>query len=236
VVGARTGKRFLQYYCMDCQSFSNPSGYREDEGQKRADLQYLIEHREHIERLQGQLFLEIQHRLPGIETVCEVGCGAGFFLKAVKDFGRKGLGLETNQFAAAYAREQVGVDVRSELLTKDHAGCYDLIVAIGVFEHVERPRELFEIMASKLTRDGAIYLNMPFVNREHWRFLWGAESRTKTAPPDPFYDNDVHITHFSTEGIKRLGAQLGARSSEFWESVDVVQHSAGAYLGVLFRF
>ena len=236
VMGRRSRRQFPQYICLDCQSFSNPSQYKEDESQLKADLDYVVERRDHIYKLQAQLFMEILHKAPGIQSVAEIGCGAGFFLKAAEDFGRQGVGFEVNPFAAQYARESVGVDVRQELFTEDHSGQYDLIVAIGVFEHLSAPRDLFRIMVSKLNSDGAIYLNVPVVNREHWRYLWGVESRADTAPPDPFYDNDVHITHFSNQGLVSLGRSFGARSWEFWESKDVVQNSAGAYPGILYRF
>ncbi len=35
-----------------------------------------------------------------------------------------------------------------------------------VFEHLERPRELFATMRDKLNPDGTIYLSVPFVGRQ----------------------------------------------------------------------
>jgi SAM-dependent methyltransferase len=235
VLGGRTGNKIPQYVCLDCRSFSNLSGYREDEVQLRDDAAYVVSKRDHIHRLQSQLFVEIIHRLPHAMSVCEVGCGAGLFLEAVRNLGRQGRGYEINPFAVDYARNEVGVEVHREMFTADHPHRYDLIAAIGVFEHLERPRDLFEVMVSKLNRDGALYLSVPFVNREHWPFLWKADELVPPWP-DPFYDNDVHIIHFSHEGIVRMGQQFGARSWEIWESKDTVHHSAGAYPGILFRF
>jgi len=53
---------------------------------------------------------------------------------------------------------------------------------------------------------------------------------------DVFAHNDVHITNFSIEGMKRMGIGLRARSAEYFVSKDVYHNSPGAYQGVLFRF
>ena len=105
-----------------------------------------------------------------------------------------------------------------------------------VFEHLEHPRELFSLMRDRLTADGSIYLCVPFVERRDWPYLWTAGSNPAPAPPDVFYDNDVHVTHFSIDGMRRMGLSLGARSAEYFLSQDVATKSPGSYGGVLFRF
>jgi SAM-dependent methyltransferase len=236
VVGKRSRAQIPQYCCLDCRTFFNFSSYRETREQQKTDLDYLIEHQAHISKLQGQLVLEIKSRVPGLKSVCEIGYGSGLFLKACTDFGMEVHGFEANPYAAAYARDVVGVSCEEGLLTDEHSKHYDLLAAIGVFEHVEDPRALFGLMARHLNPDGAIYVNVPFFDREHWRFLIGAEDRIALGPPDPWYDNDVHIIHFSIDGLRRLGLSLGARTAEYFVSQDVVQRSPGAYPGILFRF
>lgn len=113
---------------------------------------------------------------------------------------------------------------------------YDLIVAIQVFEHLERPRELFKIMRNKLNPDGAIYLSVPFFERHQWKYLWTADTKPGAGPPDVFHDNDAHITFFSVDGMNRMGISLGARSADFFTSKDVFNHSPGAYQGIVFHF
>lgn len=236
VIGNRTGNKIPQYYCMDCHSFFNFSGYVEDEKQKKADFEYLLPLQDHISRNQAQLLLEILDRAPGIKTVCEVGSGTGLFLKNCHYYRLDAVGFEVNPFASQYARDVIEVDCRDEILTADHEGRYDLIAAIGVFEHLENPRGLFRTLTQLLNPNGCIYLNVPFVERKHWRFLHNASVAVPEGPPDPFYDNDVHIIHFSIEGLMTMGRQLGARACEYFVSKDVVEAAPGAYPGVLFRF
>jgi SAM-dependent methyltransferase len=221
---------------MDCQSFFHVSGYVESDEQKELDQEKLFNWRDIHQPLQSQLFLEIMTRLPHMQTVCDVGHGAGFFLQAVRDYGREGYGFEVNQRCHDYAKNELGLDVELGMFGPEHPHRYDLISSIMVFEHLEQPRKLFQTMRDHLNPDGAIYLSVPFIHRNEWPYLWTAGTKPGNAPPDVFYDNDVHITHFSVEGMRRMGLSLGARHADYFVSKDTAQHSPGAYHGVLFRF
>ena len=221
---------------MDCHSFFHRSAYRETAQQKQDDFDFLFTYRENHRALQSQLFLELKTRLPSVRTVCEVGHGLGLFLKGVQDYGCEGYGFEVSQPCHEFARNELGVSCELGLFGEDHARTYDLFVSIMVFEHLETPRDLFATMRSKLNRDGAIYLSVPFVERRDWPYLWTAGTTPGRMPPDVFYDNDVHITHFSIEGLRRMGLSLGARTAEYFVSQDVVDRSPGSYQGVLFQF
>lgn len=236
VLGRRTNARYPQYFCMDCHSFFHRSGYRETDEQKAMDYEFLFSYREAHAKLQSQLFLEIKTRLPWIRTVCEVGHGLGLFLRAAKDFGCDGYGFEVSQPCHDFATHQLGLSCELGLFDAGHNRSYDLIASIMVFEHLEQPRDLFATMRDKLSPDGAIYLSVPFVERRDWPYLWTAGTAPGVAPPDVFYDNDVHITHFSIEGLRRMGLGLGARTADYFVSADTVDRSPGSYQGVLFQF
>lgn len=236
VVGRRSGMRFPQFACLDCLSFYHRSGYRETDQQKRYDFEFLFRERENHTALQSQLFLELKTRVPHVKTCCEVGHGLGLFLKAAGNFGCTAHGFEVSRDCHDFARQQLRVSTQLGMFDKSHARTYDLIASIMVFEHLESPRTLFADMRDKLNPDGAIYLSVPFLHRREWPFLWTAGSTPADAPPDVFYDNDVHITHFSVEGMRRMGLSLGAREAEYFVSKDTAHRSPGAYHGVLFRF
>ncbi len=236
VLGNRTRKTYPQRYCMDCQSFFHRSSYVEDVEQKRTDFDYLFERRDLHYALMSQLFLEIKTRLPHVRTMCEIGHGLGMFMKAAQDYEVAPYGFEVSQPCHEFVRSHLMLPCQHGYFDQAHDRTYDLIVAIMVFEHLETPRDLFATMRDKLAPDGAIYLTVPFVAREHWPYLRTAGTSPTRTTDDPFYDNDVHITHFSVEGMRRMGLGLGARSAEYWVSKDVYTHSPGSYHGVLFRF
>lgn len=236
VVGVRSGRRYPQFFCMDCQSFFHTSGYRETEVQHRRDCETLAAERANHASIQSELCLEIVSRLPGIRSCCEVGFGLGWFLKACRDYSISATGYEVNPYCYEYATDTLGLSCHLGAFDDSSEGSYDLIVALHVMEHLEEPRELFRVMAKHLNRDGAIYLSVPFAHRHDWRYLWTADSKPGNGLPDIFFDNDVHITHFSVEGMRQMGLGLGARSAEYWISRDTFHQSPGSYHGILFRF
>lgn len=236
VIGSRTKRAHEQKFCMVCRSFFHTSGYVEEDSQQMRDFEYLFAQRENHHAIQAQLVLELLTLVPGITTALEIGHGVGLFLKACGDFGVRATGFEVNPHCHRFAVEHLKVDSRLGLFDDSHEEKYDLISACQVFEHLEDPRSLFEIMRRHLNPDGAIYLSVPFVERNQWRFLLTADHEGKKHPADVFADNDVHITHFSIEGMTRMGLGLGARAAEYFVSKDTYQNSPGAYQGVLFRF
>lgn len=236
VIGRRTGSRYPQWVCLDCRSFFHRSNYHETEEQKAHDFDFLYGQREHHDKLQNQLFLELKTRVPHIRNCCEIGHGLGLFLKASRDYGCEGYGFEVNRLCHEFATQQLGLSCELGLFGPEHEGRYDLIASIMVFEHLETPRELFRAMRDALKPDGAIYLSVPFIHRHEWPYLWTADTGPGAMPPDVFYDNDVHITHFSVDGMRQMGLGLGARHADYFVSQDTAHRSPGAYHGVLFRF
>ena len=145
-------------------------------------------------------------------------------------------GFEVNPHCHRFAVESLAVSSECGIFDDGHAATYDLIAAIQVFEHLEQPRDLFLTMRDHLNRDGSLYISVPFILREQWPFLWNADDRPGPSLPDPFFDNDVHITHFSVEGLRRMGLGLGARTADYFVSADTYHRSPGAYHGVVFQF
>ena len=236
VYGKRTQQKYPQRFCMDCQSFSHASNYRESDEQQKADFDFLYQNLELHRSVLGQLTLELKARLPGIKNVLEIGYGTGVFLEACRNFGFEATGFEVNPYCVDFAKNELKVNGALGMFDDTHEHTYDLIAAIQVFEHLENPRVLFQTMRNHLNPDGAIYLSVPFVERNQWKFLWAAGEAHEYSNEDVFGDNDVHITHFSIEGMKKMGLSMGARSAEYFVSKDTYYHSPGAYQGVLFRF
>ena len=236
VVGQRSGRPLPQYVCLDCRSFFNHSGYRETLQQQKDDFDFLHALQSTIYPNQSQLCLELITRLPHVKTICEIGYGLGWFLRAVNDYGRTGYGFDTNPYGHEFATATLGLNCANGMFDLSHQTRYDMFVSIMVFEHLEQPRNVFAMMRDRLNADGAIYLCVPFVERRDWPYLWTADSSPGTMPPDPFYDNDVHVMHYSIEGLRQLGLTQGARSAEYFMSNDVVSRSPGCYQGVLYRF
>ena len=93
----------------------------------------------------------------------DLGCWVGFLLDEARRSGWEVTGVEPSRFASAYAREQLGLDVRTDdLLTAalpEHA--FDAIVLGDVLEHLPRPGDALDRVATLLAPDGVVALMLP---------------------------------------------------------------------------
>ena len=239
MIGQRTNKSWMLFCCLDCRSFVNSSNYQEDDLAQKYDFNFLINKKETITAQQNNLFHELNSKIGGIKSVLEIGSGIGLFLKAASYYGvENAIGYEINPYASEYAQKVMAVKSNCKLLGGDEQiGTFDLICAIGVLEHLRNPRQLFSQILKYLSVEGYIYISVPFFERMDWKHISSNTPWKLRQYPDPLHDNDVHITHFSIEGLKRMGTSLGARNAEYFISRDVVTNSAGgAYPGILFAF
>lgn len=196
------------YACMSCLSFSNPSGYREDAKQLASDLEW---HKGVAERnTKATHLLLADLRSKGVDTsfILDIGAGTGTLLKAAKELGLSGVGYEVNPLTQPYARDVNGVDVRAEFWSKEtDAGPFTLLTCIMVMEHIERPRDLIREMAEAcMARDASLFISVPFLDKSKWHFLFDDDPRS---PGTPFFDQDVHVTHFSSRALEQLLFEFG---------------------------
>jgi cyclopropane fatty-acyl-phospholipid synthase-like methyltransferase len=87
-------------------------------------------------------------------TVCEVGCGAGEILKqlsvAMPDVSFVGYELSPQAFELCKSRESERVQFRSSNLLLEEA-CFDCLLCMDVFEHVEDYIGFLKALRSKAT-------------------------------------------------------------------------------------
>lgn len=93
----------------------------------------------------------------------DVGCGNGEFLATMKELGWETVGVETDQQAAAVARERFGLDVR--LGTLDEVGfsndSFDAVSLSHVIEHVHDPLALLAECRRILRPGGKLIILTP---------------------------------------------------------------------------
>jgi 2-polyprenyl-3-methyl-5-hydroxy-6-metoxy-1,4-benzoquinol methylase len=236
VIGRRTRNLYRQYFCMDCRSCFHRSGYKEDDSRLRLDYEYLLNMRDIHAPLSSQLMLEVKSRFTYLKTMCEVGHGLGMLMKAGVDYGLDVTGFEINPLLHDFVKNELKLPSHLGYFDESHPKKYDLIASLHVFEHLENPRELFRCMVNHLNDEGVILMSVPFFERNQWQYLHTAGHNPAPSPPDNFYDNDVHICHFSIDGMKSMGLSLGASAADYYVSKDVVHKSVGSYQYILFSF
>jgi SAM-dependent methyltransferase len=93
----------------------------------------------------------------------DLGCWVGFLLAEARERGWEGVGIEPSEFAAAYARERLGLDVRTEDLFSAElpAESFDAVVLGDVIEHLVDPGAALERIAGLLAPGGVLTMMLP---------------------------------------------------------------------------
>lgn len=222
----RTRRQINLYGCFSCKSFWCPSGYKEDERQLQMDIEWHDRVSERNSVAGVALFELLKNHGVLFNRVLEVGCGAGSLVKVAVDAGLHAVGFDVNQLAIKHGRAKYGVDLRDENWTAEYDLDFDLILCISVLEHINQPRVLIEEIAKACRRRGAVaYISVPFLDENAWPFLLDPDP---LKPGTPFFDNDVHVVHFSSEGLKICLTDFGA--------IEMTKLSPGLWSGYLVRF
>lgn len=101
-----------------------------------------------------------RHRPAG--DLLDLGCWVGFLLAEAQSRGWTGVGIEPSTFASQFARDR-GLDVRTEdLFTADlPPESFDAVVLGDVIEHLPRPGEALDRIATLLRPGGVLTMMLP---------------------------------------------------------------------------
>jgi SAM-dependent methyltransferase len=93
----------------------------------------------------------------------DLGCWVGFLLAEARERGWGTLGVEPSEFASSYARDTLGLDVITGDLFEADLGerRFQAVVMGDVIEHLPRPAEALDRMATMLAPGGVAYLALP---------------------------------------------------------------------------
>lgn len=106
----------------------------------------------------------IERYAPERGSLLDVGCWVGFLLAEARDRGwRECVGIEPSTFASEYARERLGLDVRTEeLFTADlEREHFDVVVMGDVLEHLTQANAALDRVAELLRPGGVLALELP---------------------------------------------------------------------------
>jgi 2-polyprenyl-3-methyl-5-hydroxy-6-metoxy-1,4-benzoquinol methylase len=214
VLTRRTKQQIPLYICLDCLSFTNPSGYTETQEILAADLQWHISVSDRNKSAAKRLFDKLAEEGVKPRSVADIGCGIGSLLTVARDRGMRVVGFDTNAQSTEYGRTQMKLNLVGNYWTKDtDTGPIDLYLCISVCEHLEKPRPLIQDLCAAAARQrAALFVSVPFVDRAAWPFILDPDPYAKGTP---FFDNDVHITHFSTKGLEKVMRDFGAPNFKF---------------------
>jgi 2-polyprenyl-3-methyl-5-hydroxy-6-metoxy-1,4-benzoquinol methylase len=156
-----------------------------------------------------------EHLTTKRRTWLDVGCGVGEVLGAAVQSGFEGIGLETNQMEAEFARRKFGVEVREEYVTPEtvtnYAGRYGIVSLFSVLEHVPDPRSILSVIAQIQEPGDNLVIETP-----HFPSL---SAYSQMAFPDHvnrMLHPPLHLFLFSTKALESMLADAGYRITAAW--------------------
>lgn len=123
----------------------------------------------------------------------DVGCSAGFVVRAAAEAGFEAHGVDIESAAIAYGREVLGLANLREGLLHEQAyadGCFDAISCYDVIEHVPDLHGFVAELARILAPGGVLDLGTPDLG--HWRVPRALERWNELKPSEHLYYFDRH--------------------------------------------
>jgi len=140
--------------------------------------------------------------------ILDIGCATGGLLSVFRKRGyRNVMGADPSPACAAAAARLHGVTVRAAALAqlRDWDERFDLILLVGVLEHLGDVKAAVEVASRLLGPRGRLYCAVPDVEG------------LSTCPNAPYQQFSVeHVNFFSASSLKRLIAECGMAEVQTW--------------------
>jgi 2-polyprenyl-3-methyl-5-hydroxy-6-metoxy-1,4-benzoquinol methylase len=184
-----------------------------------ADGQYLPA----IHRRRSLPMLNLLQPYRKLNTLLEVGCAAGFFLKVASEENWQVTGVEIMQPAVAYARQTLGLNVHKGTLTDVAlpAAGFDAVVMIETVEHLLDPLQTASAACSLVRPGGVLLVTVPNYNSAMRHLLGTAWSVLSPAE---------HLYYFTESTLVRLLRKAGfSRARAIWSRSEQIHHPLNAH-------
>jgi 2-polyprenyl-3-methyl-5-hydroxy-6-metoxy-1,4-benzoquinol methylase len=146
----------------------------------------------------------VRHLLHPEAVVAEIGCSTGHFLHAIRPLVKRVVGIEPNPRHAAYAREEVGLEVVAGRLEDSGlaGGQFDVLVMFQVLEHIADPLSFLAYCRRLLRPGGTLYLEVPNLDDALLSVYALPGYRS-------FYFKVPHVYYFAAPTLLRLMQKAG---------------------------
>ena len=138
----------------------------------------------------------------------EIGCGAGFFLKAAERIGWRVTGVEFSAEASKFGIDELGLDIRREPAESMAiaSGTFDAAVMFDTIEHLFDPRAALMSTARAIVTGGLLLIGTP-----NFRALSRRLLGTSWAVLSPL----EHLYYFDERSLRRLVKECGFTGATF---------------------
>jgi 2-polyprenyl-3-methyl-5-hydroxy-6-metoxy-1,4-benzoquinol methylase len=189
-----------------------------------------------------------RRRVKVVKGVCpggrllDAGCGEGLFLHTANAAGYDGVGLEISEYAARYARERFGLDVRNASIEDAGfpEGSFDVITFWHVLEHLTSPLEALRKARALLKPGGRLLAAVPNVDDKLGQAFYKARNGKYFQIYTPG-SREPHLYHFSTVTFRKLLEKAGfsvdrvtadfAQVDPYWRIIEWASFAASKLTG-----
>jgi 2-polyprenyl-3-methyl-5-hydroxy-6-metoxy-1,4-benzoquinol methylase len=135
------------------------------------------------------------------QSLLDVGCGTGWFLRAAKERGYEVSGFEFSAALARFTSETVGCQVYDSELAAIRAR-FDVVTLFDVIEHVPRPVETLRAVRALLQPGGIVLVFCP---------NFDSLAITTTRAESNLVMPTRHLSYFTRRSVQRLCELAGMR-------------------------
>ena len=128
-------------------------------------------------------------------SILDIGCGAGHFLKTMKNSDWHVKGVDASQKARELVKNEFGINVESPNDWLNSSEKYDIITCWHSLEHVHEPWIYLEKIKTQLSPDGVLIVALPnykSTDAEKYGAEWAA------------YDAPRHLYHFTPTSMDKI--------------------------------
>lgn len=133
-------------------------------------------------------------------NILDLGCGAGYYLKILKEKKYKYKGLEVANHLVRYCNEEHGLNVKNTALEYEKNNSYKLITMFDVIEHLYDPIQTFLELNKKLKNNGYCVAYTPNFHSIGYEIM-----REKQNTLLPF----EHLCFFNDKSLNILSKKTG---------------------------
>jgi SAM-dependent methyltransferase len=137
--------------------------------------------------------------------VLDIGCGYGFFSRALQGQGFACQALEIAEQERSVARELLGFEPRACTFEDFQGGPFDAAVMSQVLEHAREPLAWLDKAYSLLAPGGVLAVALPNFN---------ALITDVLGPRDPYVTPPAHLNYFSPANLAAAARRVGFESAE----------------------
>jgi SAM-dependent methyltransferase len=209
-----SGEKFMLIKCRECGLvITQDHPDEKDAGRYYESVNY-VSHNDKaggisaaVYRIAREFMLKRKYRMicraAGMDRgkLLDIGSGTGHFLAMMKKNGWSVTGIEVNEKAREYSKENFGLDVKTGLDNSViESGPFDVITLWHVLEHFQNPFSYMNEISKLLKKEGILVIALPNSQSSdalYYGEFWAA------------WDVPRHLWHFTPDVFKRFAQNYG---------------------------